>query len=771
MSNLPNTDQFRNIFKHSLRIDARTISIKTLLSDRNLKRIDYTPYYQRNYVWDSVKQSFFIESVILGTEIPPLIFFKSGLKIEVIDGRQRFETLKRFKENNITLTTKGLFTLQSLDRQSFNKLDPPSLKDVFLESNIRVFEFEIINEPNLDPILEDQIKKEIFRRYNTGITPLTNFEVDKARYSSDSLTELMERELEDNQKFRKMVVDCFYESQNVETAEVINYLRKLFIIHKFPISRYASSNNKNETIQLLYEFSTQEITDVNKQFLQLKETIEEVSQIYSQWSNNSPSLRSKFLYECLFWTLRILKTEEAIYDLQQIINESHNDFAMNAELYTRDDYHYYSKVVSRFQKTAEIVSKFTNLDFNIFIRNNQFKKSLNEKINRDKKVQPKLNELEHLRINKPAPISTPIDEIRQELKTHKYQVRPSYQREERINETKASSIIESILLGINLPPIFVLKREDGVKEVIDGQQRLLSILGYIGEQYIDEKGNLQYSKNNFFKLKGLKILTELNGANYHSLSNVEKDKLLDFTLDIIIIEERLNPQFEATDLFIRLNYKPYPIFPNSFEMWNATVDREIIEMIKYVAAENGSWFYSKETQIDALGRRDRMENEELVTILSFIVYHVRQKSQDKLIGFYPRLDRITCRLKSKSALSDFLMNMNRIASEKQLFIEAINHTERLIRLLKTIFGNTPSKDSLNSIFNVKKTPTYRRSFQDFYILWLMLSSYDDIKLDNLNLSFTDELTSILKLLKNEDSQTVNEEYVSNFFDSIKSYYP
>ena len=61
----------------------------------------------------------------------------------------------------------------------------------------------------------------------------------------------------------------------------------------------------------------------------------------------------------------------------------------------------------------------------------------------------------------------------------KFLVRPSYQRSEVINLLKASAIIESILLGINLPPIFIFKRLDGVSEVIDGQQRLLTILGFI----------------------------------------------------------------------------------------------------------------------------------------------------------------------------------------------------------------------------------------------------------------------------------------------------
>lgn len=151
-------DKFIKIFKNSLKIDARTISIKTLLSERNLRRINYTPYYQRNYVWDNIKQTFFIESVILGTEIPPLIFFKSGMRMEVIDGRQRFETLKRFKENDLMLSGKGLMTLPALARTSFNKM-APEIQDIFWNSNIRIFEFEVINEPNLDPEIEDKIKK------------------------------------------------------------------------------------------------------------------------------------------------------------------------------------------------------------------------------------------------------------------------------------------------------------------------------------------------------------------------------------------------------------------------------------------------------------------------------------------------------------------------------------------------------------------------------------------------------------------------------------
>ena len=89
-------EDFEKIFKSHLKIETYSKRIESLYSDRLLRKINYKPYYQRNYVWDKHKASYFIESILLGTEIPPLIFYNSGDSIEVIDGRQRFETVKKF---------------------------------------------------------------------------------------------------------------------------------------------------------------------------------------------------------------------------------------------------------------------------------------------------------------------------------------------------------------------------------------------------------------------------------------------------------------------------------------------------------------------------------------------------------------------------------------------------------------------------------------------------------------------------------------------------
>jgi uncharacterized protein with ParB-like and HNH nuclease domain len=82
---------FEKIFKEHLKIETYSKSIDGLLGPRLRGKINYAPYYQRNYVWDINKATYFIESILLGTEIPPLIFFDNNTEIEIIDGRQRFE--------------------------------------------------------------------------------------------------------------------------------------------------------------------------------------------------------------------------------------------------------------------------------------------------------------------------------------------------------------------------------------------------------------------------------------------------------------------------------------------------------------------------------------------------------------------------------------------------------------------------------------------------------------------------------------------------------
>ena len=514
-----NQDEFEKIFKKHLRISAYSMSIKSLFSERLLRKIEYNPYYQRNYVWDKTKATFFIESILLGTDIPPLIYFNSGNKIEVIDGRQRFETIKRFKHNELSLILQGLHKLPQLKNIRFNNLGA-DIQDIFDSAKIRIFEFEIINEPRLDVLLEDKIKKEIFRRYNSGITPLNTAEIDNANYDKDEITNYFKKLLTVDTNLQASIIECFVgkttcdnRNKSSDISLTLQFLRKFLVLSNFPISAYACGNNRKEILELYYNFISDHEENVESLCESYISKIKAVIALYSRLCTIE-MLRNKLIYECILWAVNIVcketKEEDFIFDNEKIdLIKRH--YINSIKSYSTDSSFYYSSILTRFKDTANFFHTTYDVDFSIYIKDDKYKEELNALRQSEKEAKLKLVELENLRANKPDPSLLPIDEIVNDISTKRYLIRPSYQRQERISINKSSSIIESIILGINLPPIFIFKDINGTKEVVDGQQRLLSIIGFLGKQYRDENNKLCYTLNSNFALKNLKILKEYNG--------------------------------------------------------------------------------------------------------------------------------------------------------------------------------------------------------------------------------------------------------------------
>ena len=121
---------------------------------------------------------------------------------------------------------------------------------------------------------------------------------------------------------------------------------------------------------------------------------------------------------------------------------------------------------------------------------------------------------------------------------------PVYQRLFRWTEEQASKLIESIMLGVPLPPIFVSVR-NGNWEVIDGVQRISSILWFYG--------NLENKKP--LTLKNLEILKELNDKTYSELKKKYSSSVFKFfdmrRIDVnLFVSENIESEYT---LFNRLN--------------------------------------------------------------------------------------------------------------------------------------------------------------------------------------------------------------------------
>lgn len=146
-----------------------------------------------------------------------------------------------------------------------------------------------------------------------------------------------------------------------------------------------------------------------------------------------------------------------------------------------------------------------------------------------------------------------IGEIISIYKDGDLDIHPEFQREFRWKLHQKSELIESILLGIPLPSIFVAQRDDGVWDVVDGVQRLSTIMSFVGE-LLDESGG----KLEPLILEKTKYLPKLEGICWEAedkkneISTELKRAFKREKIDIKIIkkESDRNAKFE---LFQRLN--------------------------------------------------------------------------------------------------------------------------------------------------------------------------------------------------------------------------
>lgn len=784
-------NDFERIFTNHLKIETYTKSIESLFSLRLLNRIDYKPYYQRNYVWDNDKASYFIESILLGTEIPPLIFFNNGDKIEVIDGRQRFETIKRFKDSEFALSNKGLSGLNQLAKHTYETIGrtSPHILDIFVDAKLRIIEFQIVNEPRLNSNLEDKVKKEIFSRYNSGITPLRRFEIDNAMYNEDRITKKFKAILKEDAELEEAIFQVFFK-QRINTpgdtesiGHILPFLRRFLIYPKFPIRYYAGGGARRDISAKLYEFISQRIEDVDKycrNFLGKVRFVCDIHDIFQEKNLHN----NRIMFECLLWGLVILEAEEfEIDELRDTRNLSSliNKLSENIDRYSMEDYHYFEKTMERHSFTARILEEICGINLQIYVDGSSESREQIRKLRQANQTDTdtKLSELENLRITKPDPSRNSIDDIARVMDRHRFMVRPPYQRSEVINLSKASAIIESILLGIKLPPIFVYKREDGIQEVIDGQQRLLTILGFIGKEYVDEDQKRRKTRNSNFKLRNLRILKHLEGKQFVDLSVSEQEKILDFEIFVVEIEERLNPDFNPIDLFIRLNDKPYPIKEHSFEMWNSWVDRDAIQEIRRYVDKYKPWFYVE--SLKKSNDRDRMRNEELFTCLAYLNYHVMSDSTPTTyLDIYQKGGRIHSRIRAKKDISNLLMAVSEDAECKQKFAESIKQTERFIYKLQMILSEAEIEsevltdhleEQLDSIFRGgRESRQLKRRMQDFYLLWCVLYKLNTEHVKHHRREIRERIREIFMYIKNLPIEDVESDWEQNFQAMIANFH-
>lgn len=194
-----------------------------IISDINL---------QREIVYDTEKQVLVIDSIVNGIPLPAFYFWKNNEGIlEVLDGKQRIEAIKKFIENDIQYQDK-------LWKQTDKKIQ------------------DIINNTELSIIIcegKEQLKREIFRRINTLGVPLSPYEVLNGLFHGEYLRGLTVYVGQDRDALKVL-------SSNGRGKNQYRILQLLMELKNLPknsqnINDYVNTNQKNSFIDDQREIS------------------------------------------------------------------------------------------------------------------------------------------------------------------------------------------------------------------------------------------------------------------------------------------------------------------------------------------------------------------------------------------------------------------------------------------------------------------------------------------------------------------------------------
>lgn len=221
---------------------------------------------------------------------------------------------------------------------------------------------------------------------------------------------------------------------------------------------------------------------------------------------------------------------------------------------------------------------------------------------------------------------------------------PKYQRKYRWSKEQVVSLIESLICGLPIPPIYTCRNEDNQLEILDGQQRVMSLFFYYIGYYLNKKKNscinfseLKVENENFkdalisqFELEELHIC--LNGENmerinvdYASLP-IELKRRIDYT-PITVIEIKIDDVTQKPDVLRQIfaNLNRGGSLLSQQEQRNGIYACPFYDMLQNFNRNNQLWR-------DVWGREDAKEKDlEALLRLCALKYFVRVK--ESLVNF------------------------------------------------------------------------------------------------------------------------------------------
>lgn len=209
-------------------------------------------------------------------------------------------------------------------------------------------------------------------------------------------------------------------------------------------------------------------------------------------------------------------------------------------------------------------------------------------------------------------------------------IRPEYQRLFRWTTAQKTGLVESILLGIPVPPIFVAEDGNGIWELVDGLQRVSTIISFFGKlkddistmeiENIEEFEEDAVDNLNFWELESGSLIAELEGFTSKTLPQKYLINIKRAVCRVEILRGESNTAMKY-ELFKRLNSGGSKL--TAQEIRNAIyrgIDSSINELIEELS-KNSTFI-----RFTQLSKQKKQELYDQELILRFIAFYNRMDS-------------------------------------------------------------------------------------------------------------------------------------------------
>ena len=219
----------------------------------------------------------------------------------------------------------------------------------------------------------------------------------------------------------------------------------------------------------------------------------------------------------------------------------------------------------------------------------------------------------------------PISWFKKEYADQNLQLRPPYQRMPVWSVTQKCYLIETILMNLPVPEIFVQLSTtadgDTKYDVVDGQQRIRTVLQFVGSE--DDPKEEFFNK---FALEKLPTTSRWYNQSFVDLSEDERRQFYGYKFCVRYLENGSDD--DIRDMFKRLNKNQTPL--NAQELRNASYTGPFYKLVCQLA-DNEYW---AENRIVTAAHIRRMKDLEFVSNLLIGVIHGPQPGSAKSVDEY-----------------------------------------------------------------------------------------------------------------------------------------